>query len=87
VAVDVREEALQIARDVGAHDTIRSDQNAAANIRTLVGPAPGGADVVLDFVGSSATVDMARAVVSTGGDVAVVGLAGEALPVCPWKRE
>jgi propanol-preferring alcohol dehydrogenase len=81
VAVDLREEALQVARDVGAHDTIRSDQDTTARIRSLVGPAPGGADVVLDFVGSPATVDIARAVVTTGGEVAIVGLAGGALPV------
>jgi alcohol dehydrogenase, propanol-preferring len=81
VAVDVREDALQLARDVGAHEAIRSDQDAAAKIRTLVGPPPGGADVVLDFVGSSSTVDLARAVITTGGDVAIVGLAGGALPV------
>lgn len=81
VAVDVRDEALRLARDVGAHQTVRSDQDAASAIRGLVGPAPGGADVVLDFVGSSSTVDLARAVVTTGGDIAIVGLAGGALPV------
>ncbi len=81
IAVDVREEALQLARDIGAQDAVRSDQEAAVNIRALVGPPPGGADVVLDFVGSTATVDIARSVVTTGGDVAIVGLAGGALPV------
>lgn len=81
VAVDLRDEALRLARDIGAHETIRSDQDAAAAIRELVGPAPGGADVVLDFVGSPSTVDLARAVVTTGGDIAIVGLAGGALPV------
>ena len=81
IAVDVREEALQLARDIGAHDVVRSDADAAAKIRELVGPSPGGADVVLDFVGAAATVDIARAVVTTGGDVAIVGLAGGALPV------
>jgi propanol-preferring alcohol dehydrogenase len=81
VAVDVREEALRLAREMGAHHAVRSDQAAAAAIRALVGPAPGGAEVVLDCVGSPATVDLARAVVSTGGDVAIVGLGGGALPV------
>ena len=81
VAVDVREEALHLAREVGAHEVIQSDQQAAASIRQLVGPAPGGADVVLDFVGAPPTVDLARRVVTTGGDVAIVGLAGGALPV------
>lgn len=81
IAVDVRDEALQLARDVGAHHAVRSDRETVAHLRELVGPAPGGADVVLDCVGSPATVDIARAVVSTGGDVAIVGLAGGALPV------
>jgi propanol-preferring alcohol dehydrogenase len=81
VAGDVRDEALRLARDIGAHETVRSDQDAVATIRELVGPAPGGADVVLDFVGSAATVDLARAVVTAGGDIAIVGLAGGALPV------
>ena len=81
VAVDVREEALQLAREVGAHHAIRSDHEAVAAIRDLVGPAPGGADVVLDFVGSASTADIARSVVTTGGDIAMVGLAGGSLPV------
>jgi propanol-preferring alcohol dehydrogenase len=81
VAVDVRETALGVARRAGAHETIPSNADAVARIRGLVGPAPGGADVVLDFVGAQATVDIARAVVSTGGDIAIVGLAGGMLPV------
>ena len=36
---------------------------------------------MLDCVRSQATVDLARAVVTTGGDIAIVGLAGGALPV------
>jgi propanol-preferring alcohol dehydrogenase len=81
VAVDVREESLQLAREMGAHEVVRSDSEAPATIREIVGRPPGGADVVLDFVGAPATVDLARAVVATGGDVAIVGLAGGALPV------
>jgi propanol-preferring alcohol dehydrogenase len=81
IAMDLRDDALELARKVGAHHTFRSDAEAAAKIRELVGPPPGGADVVLDFVGAQGTVDLARAVVSIGGDVAIVGLAGGALPV------
>lgn len=81
IAVDIREDALRLARDTGAHEAVRSDGDAASHIRDLVGPPPGGADVVLDFVGAQATVDLARAVVTTGGDVAIVGLAGGSLPV------
>lgn len=89
IALDIRDDALKLAEEVGAHHAIRSDADATARIRALVGRAPGGADVVLDFVGSQATVDVARAVVSTGGEIAIVGLAGGALPVgfgtLPWE--
>jgi len=81
VAVDVRTEALDLARQIGAHHIVQSGAEAPREIRGLVGPPPGGADVVLDFVGSPETLGIARAVVTTGGDVAVVGLAGGSLPV------
>jgi propanol-preferring alcohol dehydrogenase len=81
VAVDVRDEALALAREIGARHSIRSDADAVQAIRELVGPPPGGADVVLDFVGAPATIEIARGVVSTGGDIAIVGLAGGSLPV------
>ena len=61
--------------------TVPSDAETEKHIRDLVGPMPGGADVVLDFVGAPATVDLARAVVSTGGHISVVGLGGGALAV------
>ena len=79
VAVDLRDEALRLARAIGAHHAIRSDKDAVAGIRELVGPPPGGADVVLDFVGAESTLEVARAVVTTGGDIAIVGLAGGSL--------
>jgi alcohol dehydrogenase, propanol-preferring len=81
IAVDTRENALSLATAVGAHHAIRSGPDAATRIRDLVGPAPGGVDVVLDCVGAQPTVDLAASLVTTGGDVAIVGLAGGALPV------
>jgi propanol-preferring alcohol dehydrogenase len=81
IAVDTREEALKLALDRGAHHAFKSDERAGAEIRKLVGPPPGGADVVLDCVGAPATVELARSIVSTGGDIAIVGLAGGTLPV------
>lgn len=36
---------------------------------------------MLDCVGAPSTVDLARSVISTGGDVAIIGLAGGTLPV------
>jgi propanol-preferring alcohol dehydrogenase len=81
IAVDVRAEALELAHDVGAHYSIRSGAEAVRAIRDLVGPAPGGADVVLDFVGAPTTVELARNVITTGGDIAIVGLAGGSVAV------
>jgi propanol-preferring alcohol dehydrogenase len=89
IAVDLREDALRLALGLGARHGVVSGAGAISEIRKLVGSPPGGADVVLDFVGSPATVELARSVVSTGGDVAIVGLAGGALPVgfgtIPWE--
>jgi propanol-preferring alcohol dehydrogenase len=81
IAVDVRTEALDLARQFGAHQSIPSNADTARAIRDLVGPPPGGADVVLDFVGAPATIEIARTVVTTGGDVAIVGLAGGSMTV------
>lgn len=81
VAVDVRDVALQLAIEIGAHCAVPSDAEVIPHIRDLVGTAPGGADVVLDFVGSPSTVEIARRVVTTGGAIAIVGLAGGTLPV------
>jgi propanol-preferring alcohol dehydrogenase len=79
IAVDVRADALEVARRVGAHQGIASNPDAVRAIRELVGPPPGGADVVLDFVGAATTLAIAAAVVATGGDIAIVGLAGGSL--------
>jgi propanol-preferring alcohol dehydrogenase len=81
IAVDVRKDALDLARQIGAHHTIQSAPDTAREIRELVGPRPGGADVILDFVGAPATLEIARTVVTTGGDIAIVGLAGVSLSV------
>ncbi|MGE3840124.1 MAG: NAD(P)-dependent alcohol dehydrogenase [Vicinamibacterales bacterium] len=81
VAVDVRSEALDLARHLGAQHALLPGADTVKAIRDLVGPAPGGADVVLDFVGSQTTLDLSRAVVTSGGDVVIVGLAGGALAV------
>jgi propanol-preferring alcohol dehydrogenase len=74
IAVDVDDAALALAATLGAAHTVRSGPDAVEHIREIVGPAPDGADVVLDFVGVTATLDIARRVVSPGGRLALVGL-------------
>jgi propanol-preferring alcohol dehydrogenase len=81
IAVDVEERQLALAQEVGAHETVRSDADAAAAIRELVGPPPGGADVVLDCVSVDPTLALGAAVISTGGWLMLVGLGGGTLPL------
>jgi propanol-preferring alcohol dehydrogenase len=87
IAVDVRPEALKVALQSGADEAILAGEKAAKHIRSLVGPQPGGADVVLDFVGADSTLSLGASVVSTGGCFALVGLAGGQLRVAPGVGE
>ncbi|MFJ8996173.1 NAD(P)-dependent alcohol dehydrogenase [Streptomyces sp. NPDC102279] len=79
VALDVSEDKLRLAREVGAHAAFPSDERAAAAVRELTGGL--GAEVVFDFVGVKPTVRTAAAVVAVEGDIALVGLGGAAVAV------
>ncbi len=79
IAVDVKPEALELARKVGAHHAVLSDADAAATIRELTDGH--GADVVIDFVGATTTLELARSVARIMGDVTVVGIAGGEIPL------
>jgi len=76
IAVDTTDAALELARRHGAEHVIRAGDVAAEQIRGIVGQAPDGADVVIDCVGASPTLDLARSVVANGGRLLLVGLAG-----------
>ncbi|WP_406131084.1 NAD(P)-dependent alcohol dehydrogenase [Streptomyces sp. NBC_00989] len=79
IALDVSEDKLRLAREVGAHDTVLSDEQAARVVRALTGGI--GAEAVFDFVGADPTVRTAGAVAAVEGEVAIVGIGGGALPV------
>ena len=79
VAVDVKAEALELARSVGAHHAFPSDGDAAQRIRDLTGGR--GADVVIDFVGAAATLELARSVARRMGDVTIVGIGVGEVPL------
>lgn len=83
IAVDTHETALELAGRAGAHHLVRSGADVVERLRAIVGPPPGGVDVVLDFVGVDATLDTARSVVCTGGHLMLVGLGGGTLPLRP----
>jgi len=79
VAVDERDGALALAREVGAHLTVAAGIGAVEEIKSLTGGR--GADVVLDLVGSDITLALAGAVVRPLGHLTIVGIAGGTLPV------
>ena len=72
IAVDVTEEKLAFAREVGAHETVLSNADTVAEVRKITGKQ--GATAVFDFVGYQPTIDIAMGVVGVLGDVVIVGL-------------
>lgn len=86
VAVDLADDKLELAREVGADHAVHPDK-ASALVDDLTGGL--GAQLVLDFVGAQSTVELAAGLASPLSDLAIVGLAGGALPVAafqvPWE--
>jgi propanol-preferring alcohol dehydrogenase len=78
IAVDVSEEKLSLASEVGAQHTVVSGPDAAARVRELTGGL--GADAVFDFVGVQPTIDTARESVAIDGFIHIVGIGGGLLP-------
>lgn len=79
LAVDVREEALALAEECGAHFGTLSRADTSRVLRDRTGGA--GAVAVLDFVGSRSSLQLAVAVLRAGGELAVVGSGGGELAV------
>jgi propanol-preferring alcohol dehydrogenase len=79
VAVDVRDDALELARRSGAHAALAGRDLSAAELRAETGP--GGATLVLDCVATDATLALAASVVAPGGAISYIGRGGGTLPV------
>ncbi len=80
VAVDLADDKLALAREVGAAETVRADaEDAAAQVREATRGR--GAELVLDLVGSDATLALAGQAGRSEGDLALVGLAGGTYPL------
>jgi propanol-preferring alcohol dehydrogenase len=79
IALDVSEDKLRLAREVGAHETVLSDAGAVDAVREITGPI--GAQAVFDFVGVAPTVKTAAGVAGVEADVTLVGIGGAPLPV------
>lgn len=79
IAVDLSEEKLKLASEVGADVTILSDADAPAKVAELTRGQ--GAEVVLDIVGIDSTMAMAAQMAHKMGHLTVVGMGGGTLPV------
>jgi propanol-preferring alcohol dehydrogenase len=72
IVLDVNEEKLQLASDVGAHHVFLSDNDAIDKIKALTGGK--GAQAVFDIVVVQPTIDIGQAVLRVEGDLVLVGV-------------
>ncbi|MFE7842252.1 NAD(P)-dependent alcohol dehydrogenase [Streptomyces sp. NPDC057474] len=79
LAVDIREEAIALADECGAHFGTVVRANTADVLRKRTARA--GVDAVLDFVGTSATLRLGLSVLRSGGVLSLVGSGGGELTV------
>jgi len=79
VALDLAEDKLGLATDVGAHHAFLSNDDAVEQVRALTGGR--GATAVFDFVGVQPTMDLGAKMIAVGGDQVNVGVGGGTLPV------
>src|SRR5690606_12854347 len=70
IALDVGEEKLAFAKEMGAHEAFESNADAAAKVKELTNGV--GADVVFDFVGIDPTGATATAAVKVAGAIVAV---------------
>jgi alcohol dehydrogenase, propanol-preferring len=79
VAVDVREDALELALRSGAHAVLPARDLDVAELRAETGPD--GATLVIDCVATNETLALAAGVVAPGGAISYVGRGGGTLSV------
>ena len=86
VAVDTRPEKLELARSLGATDTVQVAEEAdvVAAVRDLT---DGGPDYAFEAIGSERAIQQAWASARAGGTVVVVGMMphGSTLTIDPWQ--
>jgi len=74
IAVDVSDEALQLATRMGADSVVKAGEDAVEHVRELTGGR--GVEAVLDFVGEQGTTVQGPAMLAVGGTYFVVGYGG-----------
>lgn len=87
IALDLNEEKLALATEVGAHHAFLSDEGAAEAVRSIVGAK--GATAVFDFVANQPTITLGQAIIGVEGDQVLVGVgvgsAGVGLLAAPYE--
>ena len=71
VAVESRPERLTAAVELGAHEVVEAGEGLSKRLAEAIGS--GGADAVLDFVGSDATIRASMRNAAKAGAIALVG--------------
>ncbi|MGN6190231.1 MAG: NAD(P)-dependent alcohol dehydrogenase [Conexibacter sp.] len=79
VAVDLAQDKLALAAEVGAAVTVQAGEDAAAQVHEATRGR--GAELVLDLVGSDDTLALGAQVGRPEGDLALVGIAGGTFPL------
>lgn len=74
VAIDRVATKLDVARSVGATDTILADDDAAATLRALRDLTDGGPDYVFEATGRTDMADLVIAALPIGGTAVLVGM-------------
>ncbi len=74
VAIDRVATKLDVARAVGATDTLLATDGAATTVEALRDLTAGGPDFVFEAIGRPATVDLAIAALPVGGTAVLVGM-------------
>jgi len=74
IAVDLSEEALGLARELGANHAVQGGPAAVDSVRDISG---GGARAVIDFVGDGDAPGQAVAMLRSGGAYYLVGYGGQ----------
>jgi len=74
IAVDVSEEALEMAHELGADHTVTSGAAVADSVREI---GDGGVRTVIDFVGEGDTPQQAIDMLRRGGSYYLVGYGGQ----------
>src|SRR6202023_476825 len=75
IALDRSDTALALAKECGAHHTVKADENQVEAIKALTDGK--GAEAVIDFVGEGNSINNGLAVTRNNGAYYIVGYGGE----------